>query len=350
MRSILICYPILLSTFSPLITTLDVHDLSVTIIDYDNSPLSLRTTADIMSSVSMNYIATADYHTALDILNKGELDVIVQIPNDMEKSLLTESPKQIDITTNALNSIKGALGSAYVMEQIQNTIQSWATERALADSSNSLSDNTVSLFLFNPTENYYLFMIPGLLCILTLMIPGFMPALSILSERDSGTLEQINVSPLQPSLFILCKMMPFWLFTTIGFIFAMLLSYVFYDVAPIGNLLTILLAVLLCCICMSGICITVANCSKNMLQAMFIMLVIILGSELMCGLITPIDSMHPVAQWFTTIIPARHIISIMRSVYIKGSNISQLTTEFSILALSASIFLYLAFYTYRKRE
>ena len=182
------------------------------------------------------------------------------------------------------------------------------------------------------------------------MICGFLPALNLVGEKESATIEQMNVTPVKTTVFVLSKVVPYWIIGIIDISLAMLIAVVIYGLVPAGSLFAIYLAALLFIFVMSGIGIIIANFSSKMSQSMFLMLFVVLLFVLMSGLLTPISSMPDWAQYATYILPPRYFIEIMRSVYLKATPIGDLTTHYVALFSFALIVNISAALTYRKQK
>ena len=202
---------------------------------------------------------------------------------------------------------------------------------------------------YNPTLNYRHYMIPALMIILFILICGFLPALSIVGEKESGTIEQINVTPISRFMFTLSKLVPYWIIGLFVVTVAMLVARLVYGLAPVGSIGAIYFGALLFILTISGFSLTIANFSETMQQTMFVMFFFIMTFMLMSGLLTPIDSMPVWAQRFTLILPPRYFVEILRSVYLKGTTIAELWTNYAALGIFAIIFNTLAALTYKKQ-
>lgn len=142
-------------------------------------------------------------------------------------------------------------------------------------------------------------MIPALMTMVLVMLCGFLPALNVVGEKETGTIEQINVTPVSRFTFTLSKLIPYW---TIGFLvlnLCMGLAWLIYGITPVGSLLTIYLATLIFILVVSGLGLIISNHSATMQQAMFVMWFCMLVFILMSGLFTPISSMPTWAKCIT---------------------------------------------------
>lgn len=182
------------------------------------------------------------------------------------------------------------------------------------------------------------------------LLCGFLPALNVVSEKEAGTIEQINVSPVSRFTFTLAKLLPYW---AIGFVvlnLCMLLAWLVYGLTPAGNVLAIYLATLIFALVMSGLGLVISNYSSTMQQAMFVMWFCMLIFILMSGLFTPISSMPEWAQGITYLNPLRYFMEIMRMVYLKGSGISDIGFQLSVLSSFALLLYAWAIRSYRKQQ
>ena len=212
-------------------------------------------------------------------------------------------------------------------------------------------------------------MIPALMIMLLVMICGFLPALNLVSEKEIGTIEQINVTPVSRLSFTLAKLIPYWIIGFLVLTVAMVLAWLVYGLSPEGSPCpalrpislmphhrprhttpgSIYLAALLFVFTMSGMGVTIANNSSTMQQTMFVMFFFVMIFILMSGLFTPIESMPTWAQWITYILPPRYFVEVMRSVYLKGTMFIELWPNYVALAVFAVLFNSMAALTYKKQ-
>lgn len=220
------------------------------------------------------------------------------------------------ISANGVNGTKGTLGLRYVMTSVTNSLADYRGVQAV--------DQIQVQYLYNPTLEYRKYMIPALMIILLIMICGFLPALTFVGEKETGTIEQMNVSPVRTPVFVLSKVIPYWIIGLVDLTLAMIIAAVVYGLTPADSVQAIFMAAALFILVISGVGITIANFSGTMSQSMFLMFFIILIFILMNGLLTPISSMPEWAQYITYVFPPRYFIEIMRSVYLKATPVSDL--------------------------
>lgn len=347
MPKMVIVFPLLVMLVIPWVATMDVKHVGVSIVDNDHSETSRRIVQKIRSSDYFNLRGvTESYEEAFDWLENEGVDVILTIPKDFELAMAGNSPKRIGIDVNGTNALKGGLGSQYVAQIIRQTF----TELQQEQTDVVVSDLFTVQNLYNPTFNYQHFMVPALMIILLVLICGFLPGLNLVGEKEFGTIEQINVTPVSRFLFTLAKLIPYWIIGFVVLIIAMLLAWWVYGLTPAGSIGSIFLAALFFILTMSGLGITIANRSSTMQQTMFVMFFFIMIFVLMSGLLTPIESMPAWAQGITCILPPRYFVEVMRSVYLKGASFIELWPQYVALVIFAGLFNTMAALTYKKQS
>ena len=191
-------------------------------------------------------------------------------------------------------------------------------------------------------------MVPGLLVMLLTVLCCAFTALNIVGEKEAGTIEQINVSPVPRALFILAKLLPNWIIGLLALVFGMLAAWLVHGVTPTGSLGTILLfAVLYVCV-VSAAGMVVSNYSNTMQQAMFVMFFFLIIFMITCGLFTPIKSMPDWMQWCVSVNPLKYFVQALRLIYLKGSGFAELLPEFAWLCGFAVVFNVWAVWSYKK--
>lgn len=328
---VFVLLPVSMMNVVPRIATQEVKNLNIAVIDRDHSALSQRLTNKLQASSLFNlYAATPDYHEAYDLLQEGQVDFIVTIENQFERSLYRDGQADVMVTVNAVNGMKGGLGNAYLTQIVMQYA------RELMADGGTPSHAPVSVeprYLFNPGLDYKPYMIPALMAMTLILLVGFLPALNVVGEKERGTIEQINVTPVSRVEFILSKMIPYWTVGIFIVVFSILLAWGIHGVTPAGHVWLVLLFNLAYILTISALGLTISNYSDNMRQAAIVMFFFIVIFILTSGLISPIASMPHWAQEVTRLNPLRYIMTAMRDIYLKGSSFSQLVPQFVPLCL-----------------
>lgn len=350
-------FPLAIVLILPWIANMDVKGVSVGIVDADRSDVSRRITSHVEASEYLRlHDLYADYPSALADLEDGHIDAILEIPNGFGHSLHA-TPKRLSIWANGVNAMKGSLGSQYLMQTVMKALPTGSAPAQPSFESSGIVNYPLSILnspfsivnYYNPTMDYKHFMIPALMIMLMVMVGGFLPALNLVSEKELGTIEQINVTPVSRLTFTLSKLIPFWVICLLELALCMTLALLVYGLPVAGSVGAIFLAALLFIIVMSSIGVIIANLSDTMQQTMFLMLFVVLSFILLSGLMTPVESMPLWAQHFTRLLPPTYMVEIMRAVYLRGTTVAELSGSYLALAAFALTFATLASFTYRKR-
>ena len=344
---LIVAFPVLVMLIMPLIMTMDVRNVNVAIVDLDRSATSRRIASHVGASEYLSFtVATSDFQLAMKHLEEGTVDAIIEIPSDFERDMAVARPERISITANAVNATKGSMGMQYLVQTISRTLSELKAEKSPVGAAELITVQN----RFNPTLNYRHYMIPALMIILFMLICGFLPALSIVGEKESGTIEQINVTPVSRLTFTLAKLLPYWLIGLFVLTVAMCLAWAVYGLTPEGSVGSIYLGAILFILTISGFSLTIANFSETMQQTMFVMFFFVMIFMLMSGLLTPIDSMPAWARKITVVLPPRYFVEILRSVYLKGAALAELWSNYLALGIFAILFNTLAAVTYKKQS
>ena len=300
---LIIMFPIVIMCVMPWVMQMEVKNIVVDVVDIDHTVESQRLVQQIAAS---NYFIfggqKATYTEAMKDVEKGRADVILEIRDG--KCL---------IAANAVNGTKGSMGSAY-LSQIVTSNNMTSTSNIAPSTSNITpsTSNISSLTLYNKGQNYKLFMIPALFAIVMMLMTGFLPTLNIVGEKEAGTIEQINVTPVSKWSFILAKLIPYWLIALFVITVCLLLAWLVYGITPVGLI--------------------VSNYSDTMQQAMFVMWFFVVSIMLLSGLFTPTRSMPQWAYLTTYINPMHYFIDAIRTVFIRGGGLHE--TAHQVLALA----------------
>lgn len=258
------------------------------------------------------------------------MDFIVTIENEFEHRLYRTGGADVMVTVNAVNGMKGGLGNSYLTQIVRQYAEELSRESG-ADVRRPV--RVEPRYLFNAALDYKSYMIPALMAMTLILLVGFLPALNVVGEKERGTIEQINVTPVSRMEFILSKMIPYW---TVGLFivgFSMWLAWRIHGVTPVGSVGLVFLFNAVYIFTISSLGLTISNYSDNMRQAAIVMFFFIVIFILTSGLISPIASMPDWAQQATRLNPLRYIITAMREIYLKGSTYTQLLPQFGPLCL-----------------
>jgi len=306
---LIIMFPIVIMCVMPWVMQMEVKNIVVDVVDIDHTVESQRLVQQIAAS---NYFIfggqKATYAEAMKDIEKGRADVILEIRDG--KYL---------IAANAVNGTKGSMGSAYLSQIVTSNVK-------------HQTSNITPLTLYNKGQNYKLYMIPALFAIVMMLMTGFLPTLNIVGEKEAGTIEQINVTPVSKWSFILAKLIPYWLIALFVITVCLLLAWLVYGITPAGPVWLIYVLAMLLALFFSSFGLIVSNYSDTMQQAMFVMWFFVVSIMLLSGLFTPTRSMPQWAYLTTYVNPMHYFIDAIRTVFIRGGDLHE--TAHQILALA----------------
>jgi ABC-2 type transport system permease protein len=305
---LIIMFPIVIMCVMPWVMQMEVKNIVVDVVDIDHTVESQRLVQQIAAS---NYFIfggqKTTYTEAMKDIEKGRADVILEIRDG--KYL---------IAANAVNGTKGAMGNAYLSQIVSAPVSTFSAVSVLT--------------LYNKQQNYKLFMIPALFAIVMMLMTGFLPTLNIVGEKEAGTIEQINVTPVSKWSFILAKLVPYWLIALFVITVCLLLAWLVYGITPAGPVWLIYVLAMLLALFFSSFGLIVSNYSDTMQQAMFVMWFFVVSIMLLSGLFTPTRSMPQWAYLTTYVNPMHYFIDAIRTVFIRGGGLHE--TAHQVLALA----------------
>ena len=306
---LIIMFPIVIMCVMPWVMQMEVKNIVVDVVDIDHTVESQRLVQQIAAS---NYFIfggqKATYAEAIKDIEKGRVDVILEIRDG--KYL---------IAANAVNGTKGGMGSSYLSQIVTSNVTHHTS-------------NITPLTLYNKGQNYKLYMIPALFAIVMMLMTGFLPTLNIVGEKEAGTIEQINVTPVSKWSFILAKLIPYWLIALFIITVCLLLAWIVYGITPAGPVWLVYVLAMLLALFFSSFGLIISNYSDTMQQAMFVMWFFVVSIMLLSGLFTPTRSMPEWAYLTTYINPMHYFIEAIRTVFIRGGGLHE--TAHQVLALA----------------
>ena len=323
---LIIMFPIMIMCIMPWVMNQEVKNVRVDVVDIDHTTRSQQLVHQIEAS---NYFIfngqKATYQEALKDIETSKADIILEIRNG-----------QYLIAANAVNGTKGSIGSAYLSQIVSGT------DSRLPTPASSV------LTLYNKGLNYKVFMIPALFAILLMLMTGFLPALNIVGEKEKGTIEQINVTPVSKWSFILAKLIPYWLIALFLITICLLLSWLIYGITCQGSLLYVYLLAMLLALFFSSLGLIISNYSDTMQQAIFVMWFFVVCMLLLSGLFTPTRSMPRLAYLTTYINPMHYFIDAIRTVFVRGGTFLSIFHQILALCCISSVMAVWAVVSYRK--
>ena len=353
----IVMYPIMVLLVFPWAVSFEIKNIKIDVVDHSKSSYSKRLTDNIKASGYFILNDTPiDYNTAMLNMEYGETDMILEIPASFDKDIVKSRTSDIGVAVNSVNGTQGLLGSNYIM-QIVNTFSSELRSelmRTMPPQSRAAIGHMAKIdiipqYKFNPALDYKNFMIPGFMVLLLTLICGILPALNIVMEKENGTIQQINVTPVSRIHFILAKLIPFWVVGLVVMIISVSAAYLLYGLWPVGSVVAILFSAIVFILSISGLGLIISNYSETMQQASFLVMFFILILILLGGMFTPVSSMPAWAQAIAAINPFSYLTKTFRMLYLNGSTLADVSGNLFAMVLIAIVLNGWAVLSYKKR-
>ena len=349
---IIFAMPLIQLIVLPWAADYEVKNINLAVADRDLSSYSRQLISKITASGYFHLDAySQSYLQSLEEISSNKADIILEIPPHFEKDLVKENEANLFMAVNSINGTKAILGSSYLQSIISDFnmgIREKWIQFPRFNPETQIQVTTANWY--NPLMNYQIFMVPGILVILLTMVGCFLSALNIVREKEIGTIEQINVTPVKKYHFILGKLIPFWVIGLIILSVGLLISWVVYGIVPLGSFITIYTYAAVYLLAVLGIGLLISTISTTQQQAMLVSFFLLMTFILLGGLYTPIESMPQWAQWITKLNPVSYFIDVIRSVVLKGSSIGDIKTQLFITLLFAVVLNTCAVVNYKKRS
>ncbi|NOX86206.1 MAG: ABC transporter permease [Chlorobi bacterium] len=328
--------------------TFEIKNVRFILVDHDHSSESRKLADKFSGSAFFTEVGKTDsYRQAIQAIQKDKADQIIIIEPDFEKNLVNEKRAKIQVVTNAINGSAASLMNAYALSLISD----FNKEIMVKQFPMHFKEMPIKLnssFWYNPELNYVTYMVPGILVLLVTIIGMFLSSMNIVKEKEKGTNEQLNVTPIRKLEFIAGKLIPFWIIAMIDLLIGLLLARFWFGIMIIGNPFLLLFVAGIYLVLVLGLGLFISTLTNTMQQAMFISWFFLVIFILMSGLFTPIESMPMWAQKLDAINPLAYFIKINRMIMLKGSGFVDIQKDFLILTAYAVGMIIFSTMRYRK--
>ncbi len=329
--------------------TFEIKRVDIAVVDYDHSTASQQLIHQVMGNqmFHIDYISTSAKE-AEQLIQANKIDLALVIPHHFDKELTLHQGAEVQILVDAINGNAAQLGSAYLSNIISDNARQLRIKETVVSQSKPSIIEVVSSYWYNAELNYKHYMAPGILVILITVVAMFLGSMNLVREKELGTIEQINVTPIRKWQFIAGKLLPFLIIGLFELAFGLTLAKLAFGIPIRGSLplLFFLAAIYLVLVLSAGLFISTMSDTQQQVTfaSYFLMMVFILLS----GLFTPVESMPMWAQKLDYLNPLYYFVKIMRSVILKGAGMNEVFREFVALSAFATTMFSLAIMRYRK--
>ncbi len=350
------------------VATFAIRQSPVYVVDFDRSSTSRGLVSRFSASGLFDIVGQSGSPDAADdAMLRGAVTLVVTIPRDFEASLTREGRAPVHLDVNSEKGSAAGIVQSYAAQILNSyaaelSAEIHPTRASSLDVPNAdmppqrgpgINDGgrivTVVRGRYNPTLNYKHYMVPGILVALVTMIGTLLTAQNIAREKEMGTLEQLNVTPLTKAEFITAKLLPFWVLALLDLALGLVVARVVFGVPVNGSLVLLFAAAGVYLVVALGIGLWVSTLVETQQQAMFVAFFILMIYLLMSGLFTPVDSMPHWVQLLSELNPVRHFVMIVRAILIKGAGLAEVARPLGILGVFAVVVMGLSIRQYSKR-
>lgn len=344
--------PVIQLILMPLAANYSVKNISLAVVDYDHSTYSAQLIHKITASGHFKLTSySKNNEEAMQQIESDKADLVLEIPVNFEQNLVRENRQKINVRVNAIEGVKAGLGGAYlgsILADFNAEIRTrWADNPKITQGSGI---SIMPINWFNPFLNFYIFIVPGILVTLITSIGIMQTAFNLVKEKEIGTIEQINVTPVKKQYFILGKLLPFYFLSVVIFTVGLLVGYLFYNVFPVGSFFTMYVSLFAYLFALLGFGLLLSTYSETQQQTMSLAFFFLNILNMMSGLFTSIDSMPQWAKVVTGCFPVSHFIKTMRMIMLKGSTLGDVSFHIWAMVGIGIVFNTWAVWNYRKRS
>lgn len=343
-----IAFPVLMMLVFPFAVSMEIRNIDLVVVDSNRSVASSKLAESCTASGYFNLVEVCDDPArAMQLMDRNKADAILTIESDFDRCLERGEALPVGVKVNTINGTKGSIGAGYLTSCIQRYYAENAPTQPTTAAAGPQLDVS-SKYYFNTYLDYKKFMVPALIVIAITMLTGFFPALNIVSEKERGTIEQINVTPVNRGAFILCKLIPYWLVAFFVLTACLLIARWVFGYTCAGSVGLMYFFTAGNILVTAGMGLLISNYSDNAQQAMFVTWFFMMVFMLVSGIFTPTASMPGWAQAITYLNPMRYYADAMRGIYIKGSSLADVWTDAAGLLTIGAAMVSWAILSYKK--
>jgi ABC-2 type transport system permease protein len=331
--------------------TMEMKHIRLAIVDKDLSETSRKYISKFQGSpfyVLEKYTFSAA--EAENSLKDNEVDAIIEIPSGFERKLIRENSSKVQVVINAINGVVAGITNAYIQNiSIQYNLEVITN---ISGKQNTMSPQASILmtnsYWYNPELNYKNFMVPAILVILVTVIGMLLSTLNLVREKELGTIEQINVTPIRKYQFITGKLIPFWILALLELAFGLIIGKLIFNIPVVGNIWLLFGVASIYLVVVLSVGLLLSTLANTQQQAMFVMFFFVMVAIMMSGIFTSVETMPHWAQLLDRLNPVYYFMRVIRMILLKGSGIKDIMNEIISLLVFAAIILRLSIWRYRK--
>jgi ABC-2 type transport system permease protein len=330
---------------------MNMRDIDFAILDEDGSASSVNLISKYSSSPFFFISGSVKSLDDAEILLLGDkTDLVIHIPANFEQGLMNGEKMGVQFLINGINTASAVLTATYA----QNILIDYNRQLVAGFSRPASGQGAGTIDInfshwYNPELDFKIFMVPGILVILVTLVGWLLMSLNMVREKELGTIEQINVTPIRKYQFLIGKLIPFWILALVELGIGLSLGRLIFHVPIVGSLWLLIAFTALYLVTVLGFGLFIAAISETQQQVMFLNFFFVLVFILMSGIFTPVESMPDWAHYVNTINPLSYFMRVIRMILLKGSDFGDVWKEFLSIGIFGVVMISLAVRSYRKR-
>ncbi len=329
---------------------LEMKNINLTIVNQDNSQISKQLSHKFSGSQFFRVDFSKTHIEAEKKLKSGNADVALIIPQNFDRNLIRENTADLQLLFNAVNGSAATISAGYCLQIISGFNQSIVVEKGniFTEYANYRQIKIETLYWYNPGMDYKIYMSSGILVILVTLVSLFLSGMNLVREKEMGTIEQINVTPIKKYQFLIGKLIPFLLIALFELAFGLTIARILFKLPMIGSLGLLFLSASVYLMTTLGIGLFISTITNTQQQVMFISFFFMLVFVLMSGIFTQTETMPNWAIQMNRINPIAYFMRIIRMILLKGSGFKEIKSDFFALLLYGVLVQGLAVLKYKK--
>jgi ABC-2 type transport system permease protein len=330
--------------------TFEIRNIEICVVDKDMSTESRQLISRLQGSEFFLLKHTTFSEKEADaMLHSDKCNMVLYIPENFGRNITREGGEKFMVIVNAINATSAQLAWAYLKGVLQDYNAELTVRSLTANVPTRLSViDTTNRFWYNPSLNYKYYMLPGILVLLVTAIGLLLAGLNVVREKEMGTIEQLNVTPIRKYQFITAKLIPFLIIGLIDMAFGLLIGKILFNIPFNGSIAMLFLFASLYLVAVLGLALFLSTLSSTQQQYLFVVFFVLMIFILMSGIFTPAESMPLWAQKFNIINPAAYFMRVIRMIMLKGSGFSDVLPDIRGIILIGIGTISLAIWRYRK--
>jgi len=321
------------------VASFDFKNISTGIIDFDRTQTSRQLVNNLKNTGYFKIKNLNNFKEANHLIQSGQIKMVLYLPPDFTEKIFQRQSGQIQAVFDGSDANTASIALGYLKGFIQQESQKiMEAIKARKISLPALPSVELRIW-YNPELKSVNYMVPGTIAFVMTMITIILTSVAIVREKEQGTFDQLMVTPIEPWELLLGKILPFVLVTFFDVLLVMAVGIFWFKVPLVGNIFLLFGLSLIFLTSSLGLGLLISAYSINQQQVLLTAMFIIFPSMMLGGFIFPVESMPKILQWVSAIIPMKYFLQIVRGIFLKGSNFSDLWPQvWPLLVISGVLF------------